>query len=278
MSGLVDALTRPGNLLLLIFIVGALLLTFGHRRSGSSLVGFAAMFAVAIMLLPIDGWVSAPLENRFPPPQLPEHVDGIILLGGAIRMKMTEVHGQVALNRMGERMTETLALARRYPDVPVLVSGGSASAFPQPGRLTEAAAMRNLLVEDGVNPGRIVMEDRSRNTCENALFSKEVANPRAGQIWLLVTSANAVPRAVGCFRHVGWDVLPIPVEYHSGGRGMNIDFDFAGELDGLRDPVHEWIGLVAYRLLGRIDSFFPGPRRSASLTALVAAPHEPIGD
>ena len=128
--------------------------------------------------------------------------------------------------------------------------------------------MRKLLVEDGVNAGRIVMEDRSRNTFENALYSKELAKPQAGQVWLLVTSANAVPRAVGCFRHVGWEVLPVPVEYHSGGRGMNVDFDFAGELDGLRDPVHEWIGLVAYRLLGRIDSFFPGPHRSASVRTL----------
>lgn len=260
LSGVVDALTRPGNLLLLMFVVGALLLAFGRRRAGGTLVALTAIFSVAIMLLPVVGWVSAPLENRFPPPQLPEHIDGIVLLGGAIRMKMTEVHGQVALNRMGERLTETVALARRYPGVPVVVSGGNGPAFPRPGRLTEAAAMRKLLVEDGVNASRIVVEDRSRNTFENALYSKAVAKPQAGQVWLMVTSADAVPRAVGCFRHVGWEVIPVPVEYHSGGRGMSIDFDFAGELDGLRDPVHEWIGLVAYRLLGRIDSFFPGPR------------------
>ena len=153
-----------------------------------------------------------------------------------------------------------MALARRYPGVPVVVSGGNGSGFPDQSRLTEAAAMRKLLVEDGVNADRVVMEDRSRNTFENAFYSKEVAKPQAGQVWLLVTSANAVPRAVGCFRHVGWDVLPVPVEYHSGGRGITVDFDFAGELDGLRDPVHEWIGLVAYRLLGRVDSFFSWPR------------------
>ena len=130
-SAVVDALTRPGNLLLLISLVGALLLALGRRRSGGALVSFAATFAVAIMLLPIVGWVSAPLENRFPPPRLSQHVDGIVLLGGAIRMKMTEVHGQVALNGMAERLTKTVALARRYPGVPVLVSGGNGSALRQ---------------------------------------------------------------------------------------------------------------------------------------------------
>lgn len=258
LSRVVDVLSKPGNLLVLLLLVGAILLVRGRRRGGEAVIAVIAIASLAVMVLPVVGWISAPLEDRFPAPHLPAHIDGIILLGGAVRLAMTEAHGEVALNGAGERITETIALARRYPGVPVVVSGGDPSITPHGGP-KEGVVTRTLLVEDGVEPGRILVDDRSRNTFENAVYSKQVAHPRPGQIWVLVTSANHMPRAVGCFRHVGWEVLPFPVEFHSGGHG-GLSVDFAGELDGLTVPVHEWVGLVAYRLLGRIDTLFPGPR------------------
>ena len=259
LNSLVDLVCQPGNLLLIVLVLGVLLLAFGRRRSGGTLLGVVTLAALAIAILPVVDWVSAPLENRFPRAALPPHIDGIVLLGGAIRLAMTEAHGEVALNNMAERITETLALAHRYPGVPIVVSGGSNSAVKDTN-LTEAAAMRTLLVEDGVAPDRIVVEGRARNTYENAVFSQQVAQPQPGQIWVLVTSANHMPRAVGCFRKVGWSVLPDPVDYHSA-PSPSLEFNFGGNLDALTPAVHEWIGLVAYRLLGRIDQFFPGPAK-----------------
>ena len=80
----------------------------------------------------------------------------------------------------------------------------------------EAAATRGCSSRDGLDARRILVETRSRNTYENAVYSKELAQPQPGQIWLLVTSANHMPRAVGCFRAVGFDVIPYPVDYDTG--------------------------------------------------------------
>jgi uncharacterized SAM-binding protein YcdF (DUF218 family) len=50
------------------------------------------------------------------------------------------------------------------------------------------------------------LEPRSRNTGENSVFTKELVKPTPGERWLLVTSAQYMPRAVGCFRKVGFPV------------------------------------------------------------------------
>jgi uncharacterized SAM-binding protein YcdF (DUF218 family) len=258
---LFEIVMQPGNVLVLLLALGVLLAALGARRAGWALIVAVTIGCVAIMVLPLGEWVSAPLERRFPQPDLPPHVDGIILLGGAVNIGLTQANGQVQLNDMAERITETLALAQRFRDAKVLISGGDASLIPK--GLTEAVATRSLLVADGLDPGRILMEDRSRDTYENAVYSRAVAEPRPGQNWVLVTSANHIPRAIGCFRRVGFDVIPYPVDYNSGTNAFFGD-NFASDLRTLGGATHEWIGLVAYRLMGRTDVLFPAPSSATS--------------
>jgi MYXO-CTERM domain-containing protein len=262
-SKLFEVAADPGNLLVLLLAVGALL-AWRRRRGGRLLVGLATIAMVAAAVFPIGQWALVPLENRFPKTELPAKVDGIVLLGGAVRLAVTRAHGETALNGMATRITETMALSRRYPGVPVLISGGDPRVFAS-GGISEAEATRRLLVSMGLDPRRIVLDDRSRNTYENAVDSKTVAKPAPGQTWVLVTSANHMPRAVGCFRAVGWQVVPDPVDYETSGAIVSINF--ANNLDALMLAEHEWLGLVAYRLLGRIDSFFPGPLANSSASA-----------
>ena len=259
-SKIFEVVIDPGNLLVLLLAVGALLLAFGRPRSGGWLIGLVTVAMLAIAVLPLGEWAVAPLENRFPPPSLPPRIDGIVLLGGAVRMADSIAHGQPELNEMATRITETLALSRRYPGVPVVISGGD-PAIIQRGT-SEAAITRSLLVSLGLDPRRILTDDRSRNTYENAVDSKALAKPEPGQVWILVTSANHMPRAMGCFRAVGWNMIPDPVDYETS--GSYISLNFAGQLHLLGTAEHEWLGLVVYRLLGRIDSFFPAPSSSPS--------------
>jgi uncharacterized SAM-binding protein YcdF (DUF218 family) len=256
---LIEIVIQPGNVFVMLLTLGMVLLVVGARRAGLALVVIVTLVAVAIMVLPLGEWASAPLEHRFPQPELPQRVDGIIVLGGAVRLSLTAANGQVALNDMAERLTETLALARRYPTALVLLSGGDPALVAR--GITEAAATRALLVADGLEAGRVLIEDRSRDTYENALYSKAVANPQPGQNWVLVTSANHIPRAMGCFRRIGWDVIPYPVDYNSGTNEL-VGGNFALDLRLLDWAIHEWIGLVAYRLMGRTDALFPAPHRA----------------
>jgi uncharacterized SAM-binding protein YcdF (DUF218 family) len=263
-SKLFEIAINPGTVLVAALALGVVLYGFGVRRAGATLVVAVTVICVALLVLPLGEWAAAPLEDRFPQPRLPDRIDGIVLLGGFLSLPITRAHGQPALNEMADRFTETLALARRYPNSVVLVSGGNASLRPEGP--TEAAIMRAMLIADGLDAGRILTEDRSRNTFENAVDSKEVAKPRPGQVWVLVTSANHMPRAIGCFRHVGWDLIPYPVDYSTGSARLFLT-SFAGNLRLIDWDLHEWLGLVAYRVLGRIDTLFPGPEPAAAVSA-----------
>ncbi|HET7594564.1 MAG TPA: YdcF family protein [Stellaceae bacterium] len=251
------AIAAPGNLLVLMLVVGTLRLGGRRRRRGFRLVATATIALLAIALLPIGQWLAMPLESRFPAPELPQRVDGIVVLGGAVVPAISRAHGQVALNDAGERLVEALTLARRYPDAQVLVSGGDAALLPR-DEPSEAAVMRDLLVEQGIDPARIRLEERSRNTVENAVFSREIAQPAPGQVWLLVTTATHMPRAVGCFRHIGWQVVPYPVDYRSEA-SPRPGFLLSEHLALVDVVVKEWIGLLAYRILGHTDEIFPAP-------------------
>jgi uncharacterized SAM-binding protein YcdF (DUF218 family) len=263
LSKIFGILSEPGNVLVALLALGVFSGWLGWRR-GRTLVAAVTIAFVAIAVLPVGEWAIAPLEDRFPQPAMPSHVDGIILLGGAVSLPLTRAHGEVALNRHAERITETMALARAYPEARVLISGGDPGLFP--GGPTEAMVMRSLLLSLGLGEDRMLLEQHSRNTYENAVDSKLIADPRPGQTWLLVTSSFHMPRAIGCFRVAGFDVRPYPVDYQVGNRAL-LDFNVRTELDLLDLAWHEWAGLVAYRLLGRTDSLFPAPAPTSSSSA-----------
>ena len=255
-SKLFWAAMAPGNLLLLLLLAGVLWLARSRRRRGLFLVGIVGLLLLTIAILPVGEWLVAPLEARFPVPELPQRVDGIIVLGGAVEPEVSRAHGQIALNDAAERIVEAAMLAARHPEARLVLSGGEGALLPRGD--SEAEQTRTLLVELGVAPERLLVEERSRNTYENAVFSRETAQPRPGEVWLLVTSAAHMPRAVGCFRHAGWQVVPYPVDFRTEWRPRP-DLMLAKHLVLVDTAAKEWVGLLAYRLLGRTDSVFPGP-------------------
>jgi uncharacterized SAM-binding protein YcdF (DUF218 family) len=258
LSKLFWAVARPGNLLLLIAVIG-LLLVWLRRRGGHALLATGIGGLLAVALLPVDQWLIEPLEQRFQRPAIaPARVDGIIVLGGAVDPFLTADHAQPALGAAAERMTEFVALARLHPEARLIFSGGVGSL--RPGRLTEADAARMLFDSLGLAGRGVLYEGRSRNTWENALESRTIAAPKPGETWLLVTSAAHMPRSVGIFRRVGWPVVPWPVDYQAGDRDARIfDAVLVNHLAVLEKAVNEWIGLVAYRLMDRTDTLFPAP-------------------
>ena len=256
-SKLLWAITAPDALLLLLLLAGLFRLARSRRQRGFPLTMLAALLLLTVAVLPVGQWAVAPLSDRFPIPVVPAHLDGIIVLGGAVEPALSRAHGQIAFNDAAERITVALALARRHPEAKLLVSGGDASVLPRAGG-DEAGLMRALFVELGVAPERLLVEDRSRNTFENAVLSRALAQPKPDEVWLLVTSAWHMPRAVGCFRHVGWEVLPYPVDFRTE-TVPRPGFALAGHFGLLDQAVKEWLGLLAYRLLGRIDTLFPAP-------------------
>ncbi len=255
LSKVLWALVSPGSILFLL-LLGAFL--WQRRRPGLSrgLLGLALLLFAAVALLPVTHWLAAPLEQRFPLPQLPARVDGIIVLGGAIEANPSSNAEQPGLNEAAERITSFVALARRYPQARLIYSGGSGLLRNQQAR--EADLAHPMLQALGIDDARILYERESRNTWENAVYSQRLAQPKAGETWVLVTSAWHMPRAVGCFGKLGWTVLPYPVDYLGNGPWADLDAIKQFHFIGLAEK--EWIGLLTYWLMGRSDALFPAPR------------------
>jgi uncharacterized SAM-binding protein YcdF (DUF218 family) len=263
-SKLAWALVQPSNLLLLALILAALALLLGYRRSGTLLLCGVTLALIVVTVLPIGTWLLTPIENRFAPPALPEHVDGIVMLGGGVEPDTSAIRGQIALNESAERVTALVELAHRYPEARLVVSGGIGSLVGGAGH--PARALEAFYRQQGLDVARIQFEERSRNTHENAVFAKELVHPGPDERWLLVTSAYHMPRSIGVFRQAGWPMIAYPVDYRSRGA-----VDFRGVLGRLVEPnvaerlieldlaVKSWVGLLAYRLMGRTSALFPAP-------------------
>ncbi|OOY11987.1 hypothetical protein BMG00_13020 [Thioclava marina] len=252
-SKLLTLLLRAETWAALLLAAALIALVRGRLRAARGMLSVALAGLLALGIFPLGDLLIAPLERTYPAnPQL-THVDGIIILGGAEDGAGTARHHQVQLNAAAERVTAGLALAHRFPDARILLSGGSGdlrdlARESMPGAEVMAAAFR----ETGIPQTRLLLESRSRNTSENARFSADLAQPKPGETWVLVTSAFHMRRAVASFERAGWDdVIPYPVDYRADGFLDGIGWDLAGHLDTVDLAVKEWVGIAAYAASGR---------------------------
>lgn len=251
---------NPLSLATILVLASFLLILAGRRRLAATAGGFG------FLVLAVSGWTTAgalmlhPLEDRFRRPvEMPARVDGIVVLGGGFEGGVNRVRGGYELNSSGDRFVEAAALALRHPEARVLVSGGTGALILKGEGDGETAP--RLLEALGVERGRLLLDNEARNTQENALFSKRLADPKPGETWVLVTSAFHMPRSVGLFRKAGFAVVPWPTDYRTSGiEGPGFAQDNAFDsMQNTAIAIREWVGLAAYRLTGRIDTLVPAP-------------------
>jgi uncharacterized SAM-binding protein YcdF (DUF218 family) len=271
-------LLQPSTLIALLIGYGSILIWTGWARWGRRFVTIGAVLLLIAGLSPLGNLLILPLEDRFPRADIeaPPTPTGFIILGGADDRLVGKARQAPALNEAAERMVEAAMLARRFPDAKIAFSGGDAGILYKSG--SEAEGAENLLTALGVPQDRLLLEAKSRDTYENALFLKEellrVGELGPGKRWLLITSAYHMPRAMGVFRMAGFDMQAWPVDYRTRGRDdLTRPFDKVSE--GLRRvdvASREWAGLLAYWLTGRSDALFPAPLPVAVAGCDLAAP------
>ena len=251
-SKLVGFVIEPGNLIILILLAGTLLAWLRPRRSGRLWLTLLTAVLLFVTIAPVYEWIARPLEDRFPPPAtLPAKVDGILVLGGVLQYPVAVRRGALAVSDSAERLMVPAALAHRYPDARLVISGRGESH----------RVVTDWFAQIGLDAGRIAFEPAAGNTFENALFSQRMLQPGPDEVWLLVTTAQHMPRAVGVFRKVGWPVIPYPVDYRAGNRWSWRHWpDPAANLAGIGVALKEWVGLLGYYLLDRSDELWPAPR------------------
>jgi uncharacterized SAM-binding protein YcdF (DUF218 family) len=253
------AVLQPGNLLLLCLLAGVLLFLASRGRRGRALVVFSALGFVLLAVSPIGPVMLLALEERFPrPAALPEHIDGILVLGGAVDPAISLTYGETAFNGSVARVLGGMKLARQHPEAMLALIGGEGGFAPV--GFAESRATLGFIIEQGIAPERVHVEERSRSTRENAVYARELLHPKPRENWILVTSAFHMPRAVGSFDAVGWPVIPYPVDYKIDPKtGLGANFSLLDGLGAITLAGKEWAGLVGYRLMGWTREVFPAP-------------------
>lgn len=252
-------MAAPSNALMTVGLVGVLAILFGARGTGAAMTAAAIGGLAVFGLTPLANILILPLEQRFPRAPAEPAPHGIVVLGGAFDTVVSRSRGSIALTDAAERMTEVAELARRWPQARIVFSGGSNAVVYEGANESETAA--RMFESFGISRDRLILESRSRNTVENARFTRELVQPKPEERWVLVTSAYHVPRAVGCFRAAGFPVEAWPVDYRTRGWDDAMRF-FPTVSGGLRRTdvaVREWVGLVAYWLLGYVTDPLPRP-------------------
>jgi uncharacterized SAM-binding protein YcdF (DUF218 family) len=259
LSKLFWLLCSPGSLLVLLTLCCFLFVFIKAYKKATVLSIILSVSILLITALPVGDWLLYPLEKRFPPvTRISPPVDGIIVLGGAEKIRGSLVWRQVELNDHAERFFAFIRLARQFPHAVSVYTGGTGDPLLQEYKGADVA--KKLFEEQGLDISTILFESRSRNTYENAVLTQKMIHPDPAQRWVLITSASHMPRALGAFYKTGWNVIAYPVDHDANPEILfRLSWNFSGNLSKLDVAVYEWAGLMAYYLTGKSTQFFPGP-------------------
>lgn len=241
---------RVETWILLALVIPLLRASWRRSRAGRSIRVGGIVALAAVTFLPIGEWALHPVETRLERPQDPGPFQGLIILGGAEDFMRSDQWATLEYQDSSERVMGAIALARRYPHLRIVVAGGGARSLGGAHFSSEAQITVAALTSSGVAADRILIEDQSRNTMENARYSHALVSPQEGEKWLLVTSAFHMPRALKAFETSGWtSISPYPVDHRSLPPGQGIGPDLPEHLRTLNLVVKEALGSLAYALL-----------------------------
>jgi uncharacterized SAM-binding protein YcdF (DUF218 family) len=253
LSKIVWGIFQPSTFIAILLCAG-IVLSLRRKRAGLALSSFAAPLYVMAGFLPLANGLLVPLEYRTKPGTAEEIAGaaGIIVLGGAVSGESQFGDRRVLLNDSADRMIAAVQLAQHYPALPVIFSGGSGAVFHLTHLKPEAEFARRFFESFGIAAPRLRLEDRSRNTLENAIYTADLLHPSPDQRWVLVTSAFHMLRAKALFEAQGFRIVAAPGDFRTAGPSDYWQI-FAKPSDGLHRldlAAKEWVGLTVSWLRG----------------------------
>ena len=248
LSKVLDLFLAPLTWALLLSLLALLDLVRRPARSRLFL-GLALIELVAFSLDPVARGLFARLEagasNTFRPD--PPY-DVVVVLGGMVDLMAMRRSHEIELTEAVDRISRAAILLRTGQARTVLLSGGFID--PLPGEPSEATWLAGWLRDQGIPAEEIVVEERSRNTRENAVESAAVIAAHGWKRVLLLTSAWHAPRALGCFRAVGLTPDLLAVDHRSGSHEGGSWLPRAAALSASTDALREMAGELVYRAMG----------------------------
>ena len=256
LSKIIWLILNPFNLFIFITLFSISLYFFNLRRLSLIIFLINFIFIAFISFIPIGSFLIYKIEKEYHSNiKIPEIVDGILILGGATDPLLFKEYDQISLNGSAERLVESVPIIKKFDKAKVIFSGGS-GIINRPD-LGHSQVAKSFYKKIGIEIDQIIFEDQSRNTYENIIYSKKIANPKINENWLLITSASHMKRALLIADKHNWKLIPYAVDF------KNIkNFKFIPNLKLLKNlntfqqGSHEWLGLISYYLMGRTTKVF----------------------
>lgn len=205
-------------------------------------LGIACFTTTGAMLM-------AELENRYPRPKLAAPPALAIVLGGGISTGISARRGTYVFTSAADRYIEALRLARLYPEMKILVTGGDNSLS---GNIHgEAAPAARFFADHGIAAERLIYEPIARNTAENASLTAALMESQGlkDASCIVITSAYHMPRSMALFGRERMKVMPWPADYRTDGN-IRLGFSFDKPMINammLSTALREWVGLLLLR-------------------------------
>ncbi len=238
------------------FLIASILLSWSEsqrkKRWATRLSFIALLLLYVLSIRPVSYAMLASLEKQYRPPQFlnTQQYDAIVVLGGGIRPEGGTRPAAELGNNSLRRLVCGISYYRQGLAPYLVLSGGNGNPYgPAP---LEAEEMRRAAVILGVPESALILEPTSRTTSENAVNTKLLLDDRTRI--LLVTSALAMPRALGSFARQGFTVTPAPCDYAAGELDLHAGsfIPDASDLADSKAAIHEYLGLAFYSLTGRM--------------------------
>lgn len=243
-----------------LFLAAGISIRLWKKKLGNRIIIITSIIFVTFGFLPIGYNLLVFLERQYDVPStMPENVDGIIVLGGSFNSYLSEKTGRIAVNSNISRMVDFVALSKKYPNAKKVFSGGSGNILrPDRKEADDAKQFLNML---GLNGENFIYERESKNTYENASFSKKLLKPKKSENWMIITSDFHMPRTMAVFKQLNWDVIPYPTGAKTTGeyKMLQNNFNVIGNFFFLHKAVKEIIGVGVYYLTGKSALLFPYP-------------------
>lgn len=254
MYRILNELLQPYTLLVLALIAAYLNLWRRRQETRRRLLLMAVpLLGLLILSTPAVSYLAfGTLEWQFAPLRSPPSENQAIIVLGGWLLGSDEFRARPVLGaETVDRCFEAAELYRQGGPRLVVTTGG---AVDEHESTTVAQMMRDFLVGQGVSPANMLEEDRSFSTYENAIECRKLLDERGIERIVLVTDALHMPRAVACFRKVGFRVTPAPCNYQASRFEVRPStfLPSAGAVRGNQQVFHEWLGLCWYWLRGRI--------------------------
>jgi uncharacterized SAM-binding protein YcdF (DUF218 family) len=241
-------LIPPGVFVLLLLVSGFRQIGKGNGRNGL----FQCALGLLLWLFSIAPFSDLLLKNLESGLEKPDTVKGdvIVVLGGGMHDEADDLSGKGAPRGDSLERLVTAARLEKRLKIPVIVSGGEVSKDSRP----EAPVMKRILTDLGVPANRVIVEEKSRDTMENAKYSEEICAKHGYKKIILMTSSYHLKRSVTAFRKYGMTVTPYPANLRTGGHTRYGYIGFLPAASSLMDTsvyMKEYLGMASYAILSK---------------------------